>query len=347
MPKKSVLGNGPCPVSFVEYPWQITIKGNFMKTKPGMALSTFMLLMSTTALSATFNVPPADQSLIGQIEYQKTSSDDSIVKFQKRYDVGFNAIEKANPQINPAKPLPRGDEIKLPTQHLLPNGVREGIVVNLPEMRMYYYLPGTTKVATYPIGIGRIGKTIPLATATITKKVKDPQWVPTDDIREFNLTQGVVLPQIMPAGPDNPLGPYAIYMSIPTFLIHSTIFPESIGKRASFGCVRMYESDIQDFFPSINPGIPVLIINSPVKVAWQKNRLLMEAHTPLEEHTAEYNATLPGTIAQINQLTKHQDTLVDWQAVAFIEKERDGLPHEIGIVIPENVAAADMKRKLN
>jgi len=137
----------------------------------------------------------------------------------------------------------------------------------------------------------------------------------------------------MPAGPDNPLGPYAIYMSVPTFLIHSTIFPESVGKRASFGCIRMYESDIQDFFPSITSGIAVSIINSPIKVAWQNNRLLMEAYTPLEEHQQDYEATLPGTVAQINNLTKNQDTLVDWQAVSFIEKERDGLPHEIGIKI--------------
>lgn len=299
-----------------------------MKIKSGMALA-ILSLASANAFSATFDVPPANKSLIGKIEYRNTGSDDSITKLQERYDLGFNAIERANPQINPAKPLSYG-EVKLPTQHLLPNEVREGIIVNLPEMRMYYFIPGTSKVATYPIGIGRIGKTIPLATATITKKVKDPMWVPTEDIRAFNITQGVILPQIMPPGPDNPLGPYAIYTSIPTYLIHSTIFPESIGKRASFGCIRMFESDIQDFFPSIEPGLPFIITNSPVKVGWQDNRLLMEAHTPLEEHTAAYDATLKGTASLINQVARDLDTLVDWQAVAFIEKERDGIPHEIG-----------------
>lgn len=298
-----------------------------------LTLASILLFTHATAFSATFSVPPDNESLIGQVEYKHLSSDETIVKLQQKYDIGYNAIEKANPQLNLAKATKSldGTTITLPTQHLLPNQLREGIIVNLPEMRMYYFIKGTSKVATYPIGIGRIGKTIPLATAIITKKVKDPVWVPTEDIREFNLSQGIVLPQIMPAGPDNPLGPYAIYMSVPTFLIHSTIFPESIGKRASFGCIRMYESDIQDFFPTITSGIAVSIINSPVKVAWQHNRLLMEAHTPLEEHTADYNATLPGTVAQINQLTKDQDTLIDWQAVSFIDKERDGLPHEIGI----------------
>lgn len=304
-----------------------------MKIFPVIAVSAILLLTGSTAFSATFPLPPANQALIGEVQYINAGSDDTITKFQQRYDVGYNAIEKANPQINPAKSLHYGTTVTIPGQHLLPSLIREGIIVNLPEMRMYYFLPGSGKVATYPIGIGRIGKTIPLATAIITKKIKDPAWVPTPDIREFNLTQGVVLPQIMPAGPDNPLGPYAIYMSVPTYLMHSTIFPESIGKRASFGCVRMYEADIQNFFPTITPGIPVLIINSPIKVAWHNNLLLMEAHMPLEEHHEEMNATLPGTVAQINRLTKNQNVLVDWQAVSFIEQERDGLPHEIGMRI--------------
>lgn len=304
-----------------------------MNKKLGMALSAISILASANSFAASYTVPPANQSIIGQVQYNSSGSGESIVKLSQKYDVGFNAIEKANPNINVNKPLHYGSRVKLPTQHLLPSQAREGIVVNLPEMRMYYYIPNTSKVVTYPIGIGKIGKTIPIATATITKKVKDPVWVPTPDIREFNLAQGIIIPQVMPAGPDNPLGPYAIYMSVPTYLIHSTIFPESIGKRASFGCIRMYESDIQDFFPTITPGIPVVIINSPVKVAWQNNRLFMEAHASLEEHTGAYDATLPGAVGQIHNLTKNQDTLVDWQAVSFIEKERDGLPHEIGIKI--------------
>jgi L,D-transpeptidase ErfK/SrfK len=305
-----------------------------MNTKLGMTLALSALFFSNTSsvLAASYPVPPANESIIGKIQYSPVQAGDTLPKLSQRYDIGFNAIEKANPQHNLLKPLSSGAEIKLPTQHLLPNQKREGIVVNLPEMRMYYFVPGTTKVVTYPIGIGKIGKTIPLATASITKKVKDPTWVPTEDIREFILNQqGIVLPQVMPAGPDNPLGPYAIYMTIPTFLIHSTIFPESVGKRASFGCIRMYESDIQDFFPSITPGIPVVIINSPVKVAWQNNSLFMEAHAPLEERSNEQNASLPGAVNQIMELTKNQDTLIDWQSVAFIEKERDGLPHDVGL----------------
>lgn len=304
-----------------------------MAIKIGKVVSLICVLGSVNAYAASYPVPPADQSIIGQVQYDSTKYNDTVTKVSQQFDVGFNAIEKANPQINMTKSLSYGSALKVPTQHLLPNQAREGIIINLPEMRMYYFVPGTNKVATYPIGIGKIGKTIPITQAVITRKAKDPTWTPPEDIREFNLAQGIVLPQVMPAGPDNPLGPYAIYMSVPTFLIHSTIFPESVGKRASFGCIRMYESDIQDFFPSIVKDIPVSIINSPIKVAWQKSRLYMEAHTPLEEHNTAFDATLPGTVAQINQLTASQDTLIDWQGVAFIEKERDGLPHEIGIKV--------------
>ncbi len=137
----------------------------------------------------------------------------------------------------------------------------------------------------------------------------------------------------MPPGPDNPLGPYAVYMKIPTFLIHSTIFPESVGKRASFGCIRMYESDIKQFFPIVEGGIPVTIINSPVKVGWQDDRLYMEAHPSLEEHSTAYDSSLPGVVNEISHASKNQVTLVDWQAVSYIDQERDGVPHDIGIKI--------------
>ncbi|VVC74730.1 putative L,D-transpeptidase YnhG [Aquicella siphonis] len=304
-----------------------------MNVKLGKALSAAILFASTQAIAAYYPVPPENQSIIGQIKYSSAGFGESVVKLSQHYDVGYNAMEKANPHVNLTKPLSYGTSVKIPSQHLLPNQPREGIIINLPEMRMYYFVPGTSQVATYPIGIGKIGKTIPITMAKITKKAKDPVWVPPEDIREFNLAQGVVLPQVMPPGPDNPLGPYAIYMSVPTYLIHSTIFPESVGKRASFGCIRMYESDIKDFFPTINSGIPVAIINSPIKVGWQGNRLYIEAHPPLEEHNGAFDATLPGTVTQINNLTKNQDTLIDWQAVAFVEKERDGLPHEIGVRI--------------
>jgi len=293
-------------------------------------LSVIALLISTHVYAAVYAVPPASESLIGDIKYAYVTQGDDVVNIAQKYNLGFNAVKNANPQLDVTHPFPMGATIQIPTLHMLPGETRKGIVINLPEMRMYYYPANSSEVLTYPIGIGKIGKTIPIRKTSITRKKKDPAWIPPQDIREFNLKQGIVLPKIMPSGPDNPLGPYAIYLQIPTFLIHSTIFPYSVGTRASFGCIRMYESDIETFFPTITKGIPVLIINQPVKVGWQDNALFMEAHEPLEEHRSDYDDSLPGMVHMITTLSKDDSTLIDWQQVAYIAKERDGIPHEIG-----------------
>lgn len=305
--------------------------------KLGTTLSAvFLTIASSYAFATAYEVPPPEQTLIGQVQYTSVKSGEMPTTITQRYDLGINALERANPQIDMTKPFAYSMQLQVPTQHLLPNRVRQGIVINLPEMRMYYYLPGTTQVLTYPIGIGKIGKTIPIRNAIITRKKTDPTWIPPDDIREFNLEKGIVLPRIMPPGPDNPLGPYAIYMSIPTYLIHSTPFPESIGTRASFGCIRMYESDIKTFFPTITSGIPIVIVNSPVKVGWQKDKLYMESHIPLEEHGEAPDASLPGMVKMVSDASKDKPTLIDWQLVAFMAKERDGVPHQIGVRLPNN-----------
>jgi L,D-transpeptidase ErfK/SrfK len=304
-----------------------------MKLNMGSTLSTVFLLASTQVFAASYPLPPASESLIGQNHLIITGPNETVVTVAKQYDLGFNALENANPQLDMGRGFPNGSAVQLPTQHLLPNQPRRGIIVNLPEMRMYYYPAGTNEVLTYPIGIGKIGKTIPIKEAVITKKVKDPTWKPPQDIREFNMEQGIVLPRVMPAGPDNPLGPYAIYMTIPTYLIHSTIFPESVGKRASFGCIRMYQADIKTFFPSITEGIPIVISNAPAKVGWQDDRLFLEAHEPLDEHVGDFEASIPGMVHLITTQTQQEPTLVDWQLVAFIAKEKDGMPHEVGMKI--------------
>ena len=299
--------------------------------KLGNIFLSSLLLVSTQTMALTYLIPATNQALIGELQYGSAQPNDTVVTMAERYDVGFNEMENANPHLNMVQGFGTGTVLKIPSQHLLPEQGRKGIVVNLPEMRMYYYPEGTNEVRTYPIGIGKIGKTIPIAKTTITRKTMNPTWIPTPSIREFNLEQGVILPRIMPPGPDNPLGKYGIYMGIPTYLIHSTIFPESIGRRASFGCVRMYESDIKEFFPAMKKGIPVIIINASVKTGWQNDRLYMEAYKPLEEHVAEPDASLPGMVHMIIDQTKDQKTLIDWQLVSYINKERDGMPHEIGM----------------
>lgn len=290
-----------------------------------------LILLANLSQAATYELPPQNEALVGRLHYTATQTSDTVLSVARRYDIGFNALQNANPYINPMRSFSYATPLQIPNLTLLPPHERKGIIVNLTEMRLYYYPAGTGNVKIYPIGIGQVGKMIPMQKAYVTRKSINPTWIPPDDIRQYVIEKmGITLPKIMPAGPDNPLGPFAIYLSIPTYLIHSTIFPESVGRRASFGCIRMYESDIKEFYPSIERKIPVTIINDSVKVGWKGRRLYMEAHDPLEESTHIPDASLPGVVHLISQTTQNEPVLIDWQLVSYLSERRDGIPHEIG-----------------
>lgn len=293
----------------------------------------FAFSFATPALATTYKMPVTGSALLGTMTYKTSAQGETLITVAQSNGLGLNAIIAANPGIPPNAMLRPDTHLQIPTTYLLPPLTRDGIVINLPEMRMYYYTENGT-VKTYPIGIGRVGKTIPLTRTTVIKKAKNPVWIPPEDIRAFNEQQGVVLPRIMPAGPDNPLGPLAIYLKLPTYLIHSTIFPDSVGTRASFGCIRMHEADIQDFFPLVESGTEVTIVDMPTKVGWQDSTLLLEAHEPLEELSSEYSASLPGVVNSINYAISAHPTFVDWQLVQDLTETRDGIPHDIGFRLP-------------
>jgi L,D-transpeptidase ErfK/SrfK len=288
-------------------------------------------LLTQSVFAAEFILPQPADALLGQIQYISVPHAPPAAIAQ-HYNIGLNAIVNANPGSTERMVYSDTGYLKLATAFLLPPVPRQGIVINLPEMRMYYYPPGSGAVMTFPIGIGKMGKTIPIRNTTITRKKVNPVWIPPADIIKYNEDQGIQLPRIMPAGPDNPLGPYAIYLGIPTYLIHSTIFPESIGRRASFGCIRMNETDIKEFFPEVEPGTPVIILNMPDKIAWNGDKLYLEAHPPLEEHANSVNVhQLIDTVSQ--SITQRGVTLVNWQLVAYLSEQPDGIPHEVGIRI--------------
>lgn len=289
----------------------------------------YSALNITSAWAETFPLPAPGDHLIGHIQYTNVSLDSAPARVAQQYDVGLNAIMAANPGTGE---MAFSDSfVKIPSAFLLPPGEHRGIVINLPEMRMYVYHDNS--VMTFPVGIGRVGKTIPVTTTAITRKVVNPTWTPTPAIREWNREQGIDLPKDMGPGPDNPLGPYAIYLRVPTYLIHSTIFPESIGRRASFGCIRMNEGDIEQFFPVVAPGTPVAIIDQPTKLGWRNQRLLIEVHRPLEEGN-KTTSSLDGMVNEVeNTLPPSGVTLVNWQLVAYLAENPDGVPHEIGVKV--------------
>ncbi|HSW70266.1 MAG TPA: L,D-transpeptidase family protein [Gammaproteobacteria bacterium] len=303
-------------------------------TKRLSLLTVLLFFPLANSYAKNFNLPSGNESLIGEIQYTKTNPGDTTTTISERYNVGLNTIVEANAGVGERSMFAGGTPLTIATQFMLPPGPRKGIVINLPEMRLYYYPEGSNQVMTFPVGIGRIGKTIPIRSTKIARKTVNPTWTPPEDIRKFDEEQGIQLPKVMGPGPDNPLGPYAIYLGIPTYLIHSTIFPESIGRRASFGCIRMNESDIKQFFPTVTPGTPVEIIDMPYKVAWDNHQLFLEAHSPLEERSDAEAANMAGIVKSIEKnMPKNQVTLVNWQLVAYLAEQPDGIPHDIGVKV--------------
>ncbi|OGT45443.1 MAG: hypothetical protein A3E83_00190 [Gammaproteobacteria bacterium RIFCSPHIGHO2_12_FULL_41_20] len=290
-------------------------------------------LLPLRSFAVTYDLPSAGNTLVGHLQYTQSHYNDSVAVLAQQYDVGLNALIDANPGVDPLRRLGSGVFLTIPTQYLLPDE-HHGIVVNLPEMRLYYFPTNANIVMTYPIGVGKIGKSVPVTRTAVARKTTDPTWIPPEDIREFNREQGIELPKVMPPGPDNPLGHYAIYLKLPTYLIHSTIFPDSVGKRASFGCVRMHEADVKELFSLVDRGLPVSIVNIPVKAGWNNNRLYLEAHPALEEFPTTTNS-LVGMVNLVGNTVQKQSQLVliDWQLVAFLHEERDGMPHEVGMVV--------------
>ena len=216
--------------------------------------------------------------VIGQLSHYQVQQGDTLNAIARKFDLGFVELLAANPGLT-AKTLKPGMQLVLPTMHVLPPGNRDGIVVNLSELRLYYFADDNT-VMTFPIGIGREGWETPVTETEVTNKRKNPSWRPPDSIR----AEKPDLPEVVPPGPNNPLGQHALSLGKPGYLIHGTNNPNSIGKRASHGCIRMYPEDIAALFEVVEEGTPVYIIDTPYKVGWSGRHLLLEI-TPTQEQS--------------------------------------------------------------
>lgn len=228
-----------------------------------------------------FTVAPAremlieDGDLVGTVNRYLVVKDDSLIEIARTFGLGYNEITDANPGMDPFIPRP-GKVIPLPLSWILPNAPRNrGIVINLSEMRLYYFPAGDAKsVVTYPIGIGDEGSETPVGTFRVTEKRIAPAWKVPDSIRRHDPR----LPRVVPPGPDNPLGSHALRLSGGSVLIHGTNKPWGVGRKASHGCIRLYPEDIPGLFQLVQTGDRVIIVRQPVKIGLNKGRVFMEVH---------------------------------------------------------------------
>ncbi|WP_312584063.1 L,D-transpeptidase family protein [Atlantibacter sp.] len=281
----------------------------------------------------TYPLPPAGSRLIGENQFHVVQpGGGSLEAIAKQYNVGFLALMQANPGIDPFVPR-EGSVLTIPLQMLLPDAPREGILINLAELRLYYFAPGTQSVTVYPIGIGQLdGDTLtPTMVTRVSQKRANPTWTPTANIRARYLKQGITLPAVVPAGPDNPMGHHAIRLAAygGVYLLHGTNADFGIGMRVSSGCIRLRDDDIKHLFSVVDVGTKVNIINTPLKISSEPDgRQIVEVHQPLSQNINDDPQTLPISLNDAAQRFRAQPT-VNNEVMENALVLRSGMPVDV------------------
>ncbi|WP_242604548.1 L,D-transpeptidase family protein [Legionella fairfieldensis] len=221
---------------------------------------------------------------MGQIEYTHSEAGETLSDVGIRYDIGYYEMVRANPRVDPVRPLPPATRLLIPSQFILPKGSRTGLVINLPEYRLYYYPPNDNIVITMPVGIGREGWTTPIGTTKVTFKERSPVWRPTANVRAEAAKNGTPIPDSFPPGEGNPLGRHVLRLGWSTYLIHGTNRRDGVGARVSAGCIRMMPEDIEYLFDLVTVGTPVRVVNESIKSGYLNKDLYIQVYPLLLEY---------------------------------------------------------------
>jgi len=320
---------------------QIAISGVFLSLSACASLPDWLTVapdpVETPVPSDRFLMPADGSDLIGDVQVTIVRHEDTLHDIARRYDLGYEEIVAANPGVDPWLPG-EGTQVVLPTQFVLPNGVREGLVLNLASMRLFYFpepkegeLP---VVITHPVGIGREGWQTPKGLTQITQKLVRPSWtVPASVLKEY-ADKGEPLEPIVPPGPDNPLGSHAMRLSLPSYLIHGTNKSYGVGMRVSHGCVRLYPEDIARLFPEVPLGTEVRIINEPYVAGWRDGLLYLDAHQPLSEEAERWGNKLAALEQVLAVKAARAKVAIDWSRARKVAGEAHGIPVAISAGSP-------------
>ncbi len=281
-----------------------------------------------------FTIGAEDDDVIGVVQLTKVGKDDTLTDIARRFNVGYEEIARANPGVDVWLPG-TGREVIVPTQYVLPDAPHEGIVVNIAEMRLYYFPPhkkGEQQIVyTHPIGIGRVGWQTPDGVTKVVRKAKDPIWRPPPDIIKEHRQDGDDLPAIVGPGPDNPLGNRALYLGWPQYLIHGTNKPVGVGMRVSHGCMHLYPEDILELYDLVSIGTKVHVVNQPFVFGWHQGRLYMKAFGSLEDDRRNWQKAKQQLLAKsLGAHTRAElerlNEQVNWDLVMRLAGDPRGIP---------------------
>ena len=289
----------------------------------------------TPAAAAVYSLEDSGGALFGREELVLTRDEDTLYGIARRFGLGSEELIRVNPGIDPW--LPREDRnIVIPGQRMLPSGPRDGIVVNLPEHRLYYYpkpVRGQLQVVyTYPVSIGKMDWHTPLGKTRIVDKRERPSWVPPESVRKEHLANGDPLPAVVPPGPDNPLGEYAMRLGLKgAYLIHGTNNPLAVGMAVTHGCIRMYPEDIAELFAMVPVGTPVYLVNEPVKIALIGGELLLETHPPVDAQGQSFEPDLTQFEGLLEAALGSSRVAIHWDLARSELAQARGMPVVVGL----------------
>jgi L,D-transpeptidase ErfK/SrfK len=272
--------------------------------------------------------PEGARTATGKMQTYAMGEEDTLIDVARYYHLGYIEARAANLRMDPWTPVP-GEEAVIPTFKLLPRAPQKGIVVNLAQMRLYYFKDPKKEPLTFPIGIGREGLQTPTGETRIVRKAAGPTWFPTERMRE----EKPYLPAAVTAGPSNPLGTHALYLGWPTFLIHGSNKPWAIGRRVSSGCMRMYPEDIVELYKMAPVGTKVTVVDQPILVGWVGDDLYLEAN-PSKTQGNDIEIEGEYTVKELDDALRQmiinaaavKAEMIDWEIVKKAVEERAGYP---------------------
>jgi L,D-transpeptidase ErfK/SrfK len=296
----------------------------------------FTNLLWACAWGTVYELPADGSAVFGADVHIKSTYQDTLLDIAHRYSLGYEEILRANPGVDMWLPG-EGTDILLPGRRILPPGPREGLVVNLPEHRLYYY-PKRKRhekpvVITYPVSIGRMDWHSPLGQTEVVGKEKHPNWYPPESIRKEHARNGDPLPKVVPPGPKNPLGDYKIRLAVGdgTYEIHGTNNPLAVGMAVTHGCIRMYPEDVAALFPLVPVGTKVWLINDPVKVTFVDGDLLLEAHPPVDSEGQSVAPNLEQLSRQLDRALGSTTAAIHWDFAREALQAATGMPTLVGL----------------
>jgi L,D-transpeptidase ErfK/SrfK len=317
------------------------------------------ILAAAAAQAAEFWIAEGDE-VFGEVRIIEARYEDTFIALARTYNVGYEELRQANPGVDAWLPG-EGTKITIPSLYVLPRAPQRGIVVNVAELRLYYFpgesgtppagvAPGARRVITHPISTGRMDWSTPLGVTTITAKVANPSWYPPQSIRDEHAARNDFLPRVVPPGPDNPLGKHSLRLGLPGYLIHGTNRPSGVGMRVTHGCVRMFPEDIEALYKTVPVGVAVNIVNQPVKIGRTADgTLYLESHPALRESSVD-GETVAAAAAAVEIVeptqespltslmrayiaaTEERRVELDWDAAERVAQVGSGVPEVVSVV---------------